>query len=74
VDHPLIRLLLTFFFFLFHQLFYWVMFGAARTTTGVRPPEDAGPGLLNAVVGFRCSTSWTAEEGYVNGAESGKIE
>jgi rod shape-determining protein MreD len=52
VDHPLIRLLLTFFFFLFHQFFYWLMvrallgqqleFGTERTLV---------LGLLNAVVG-----------------------
>jgi len=52
VDHPLIRLLLTFFFFLFHQLFYWVM---VRALLGQQLAFDVQKtlvlGLLNAVVG-----------------------
>jgi rod shape-determining protein MreD len=52
VDHPLIRLLLTFFFFLFHQLFYWVM---VRALLGQQLAFDLQKtlvlGLLNAVVG-----------------------
>ena len=52
VDHPLIRLLLTFFFFLIHQLFYWVM---VRALLGQQLAFDVQKtlvlGLLNAVVG-----------------------
>jgi rod shape-determining protein MreD len=52
VDHPLIRLLLTFFFFLFHQLFYWMM---VRALLGQQLAFDVQKtlvlGLLNAVVG-----------------------
>jgi rod shape-determining protein MreD len=52
VDHPLIRLPLTFFFFLFHQLFYWLM---VRALLGQQLAFDVQKtlvlGLLNAVVG-----------------------
>jgi rod shape-determining protein MreD len=52
VDHPLIRLLLTFFFFLFHQFFYWLM---VRALLGQPLQFDVERtlvlGLLNAVVG-----------------------
>jgi rod shape-determining protein MreD len=52
VDHPLIRLLLTFFFFLFHQFFYWLM---VRALLGQQLEFDTERtlvlGLLNAVVG-----------------------
>ena len=52
VDHPLIRLLLTFFFFLFHQFFYWLM---VRALLGQQLAFEAQRtlflGLLNAVVG-----------------------
>jgi rod shape-determining protein MreD len=49
VDHPLIRLLLTFFFFLFHQFFYWLM---VRALLGQQLAFDVQRtlvlGLLNA--------------------------
>jgi rod shape-determining protein MreD len=52
VDHPLIRLLLTFFFFLFHQFFYWLL---VRARLGQQLAFDVQRtlvlGLLNAVVG-----------------------
>jgi rod shape-determining protein MreD len=52
VDHPLIRLLLAFFFFLFHQFFYWLL---AHALLGQQLPFEAQRtlflGLLNAVVG-----------------------
>jgi rod shape-determining protein MreD len=51
VDHPLLRLLLSFFFYLFHQLFYWVM---ARALLGHNLAFEwqraLMMGLLNAVV------------------------
>ena len=54
VDHGLFRLVLCFFFYLFHQFFYWVM---ARALLGQQQlvfewPETLGLGLLNAVVGL----------------------
>ena len=53
VDHPMIRLLLTFFFFLFHQVFYWLM---VRALLGQQLAFEAQKtlvlGLLNAVVGI----------------------
>jgi rod shape-determining protein MreD len=53
VDQPLIRLLLTFFFFLFHQFFYWLM---ARALLGQQLAFEVQRtlvlGLLNAVVGI----------------------
>ena len=52
VDHPLIRLLLTFFFFIFHQFFYWLM---VRALLGQQLAFEVQRtlvlGLLNAVVG-----------------------
>ena len=52
VDHPLIRLLLAFFFFLFHQLFYWLL---AHALLGQQLAFEFQRtlvlGLLNAVVG-----------------------
>jgi len=52
VDNLLIRLLLTFFFFIFHQFFYWVL---ARALLGhhlaFEIQRTAVLGLLNAVVG-----------------------
>jgi rod shape-determining protein MreD len=52
VDQVFIRLLLSFFFFLFHQLFYWVM---ARALLGQQLGFEIQKwlvlGLLNAVVG-----------------------
>ncbi len=53
VEHPLIRLLLAFFFFLFHQFFYWLM---VRALLGQQLAFEAQKtlvlGLLNAVVGI----------------------
>jgi rod shape-determining protein MreD len=52
VDHPLIRLLLAFFFFLFHQFFYWLL---AHALLGQQLAFEFQRtlflGLLNAVVG-----------------------
>jgi rod shape-determining protein MreD len=53
VDNGFIRLLLAFFFFLFHQFFYWVM---ARALLSQQVAFDVQKtlliGLLNAVVGI----------------------
>lgn len=53
VDHPFIRLLLCFFFFLFHQLLYWVL---SRALLGQQIDFDVQRtlvlGLLNAIVGL----------------------
>jgi len=53
VDHPLIRLLLAFFFYLFHQAMYWVL---ARALLGqqlaVEIQRTIMIGGLNAVVGI----------------------
>jgi rod shape-determining protein MreD len=53
VDHPLIRLLLAFFFFLFHQFFYWLL---AHSLLGQQVAFEIQRtlvlGLLNAVVGI----------------------
>jgi rod shape-determining protein MreD len=52
VEHVFIRLLLAFFFFVFHQFFYWVM---VRALLGQPLPFEVQRtlvlGLLNAVVG-----------------------
>jgi rod shape-determining protein MreD len=52
VDHYLIRLILTFFFYFFHQFLYWVM---SRGLLGAQSIFDVQRtlmlGLLNAVVG-----------------------
>jgi rod shape-determining protein MreD len=52
VDHGFIRLLLSFFFFVFHQFFYWVL---AHALLGQQLAFEAQKtlvlGLLNAVVG-----------------------
>jgi len=52
VEHGFIRLLLGFFFYLFHQFLYWVM---SRALLGHQLTFDlagtAVVGLLNAVVG-----------------------
>lgn len=52
VDHFFLRLVLTFFFYLFHQSFYWVM---QRALLGQQPAFEmqrwAVLGVLNAVVG-----------------------
>src|SRR5689334_7375358 len=53
VDHPFIRLLLSFFFYVFHEVFYWVM---ARALLGQQLPLEVQRvlvlGLLNAVIGI----------------------
>jgi rod shape-determining protein MreD len=53
VDHPFIRLLLAFFFYLFHQAMYWVL---ARALLGQQPALEIQKtvmiGGLNAVVGI----------------------
>jgi rod shape-determining protein MreD len=53
VDNPFLRLLLTFFFYLFHECLYWVM---AHALLGQQPPFEGRHwlmlGLLNAVVGI----------------------
>lgn len=52
VDHTFIRLMLCFFFYLFHQVFYWVL---ARALLGQQMPLNWQQilvlGLLNAVIG-----------------------
>jgi rod shape-determining protein MreD len=52
VDHTLIRFLLCLFFYLFHQVFYWVL---ARALLGQQAALAWGQmvvlGLLNAVIG-----------------------
>jgi rod shape-determining protein MreD len=52
VDHTFIRLVLAFFFYGFHQVFYWVM---ARALLGQQAPLNVQQvlvlGLLNAVIG-----------------------
>jgi rod shape-determining protein MreD len=53
VDQPLIRLLLTFFFFVFHQLFYWLMVRALLGQQLVfEVQRTLVLGLLNAIVGI----------------------
>jgi rod shape-determining protein MreD len=53
VDHVVIRLLLAFFLYCFHQFFYWVL---ARALLGQQIPFDVQQmffvGLLNAAVGI----------------------
>jgi rod shape-determining protein MreD len=52
VDHGLIRLLLCFLFYVFHQFFYWVMARALLSQQVVLDlPHIAILGALNAVVG-----------------------
>jgi rod shape-determining protein MreD len=52
VDHPLMRFVLAFFFFVFHQTFYWVMARALLNQQLVfEPQRTLLLGLLNAVVG-----------------------
>lgn len=52
VDHPMIRLLLGFFFYVFHQVMFWVM---TRALLGKPMTIDlastAANGVLNAIVG-----------------------
>jgi rod shape-determining protein MreD len=53
VDHAFIRLLLSFFFYVFHQVFYWVL---ARALLGqqisLNVQQTIVLGLLNAVIGI----------------------
>jgi rod shape-determining protein MreD len=52
VDHILIRLLLCFLFYIFHQFFYWVIARALLSQQLLLDlPHTALVGLLNAVVG-----------------------
>jgi len=52
VDHSLIRLLLCFLFYVFHQFFYWVMARALLSQQlALDLTRTAVIGLLNAVVG-----------------------
>jgi len=52
VDNGMIRLLLAFFFFVFHQFFYWVMARALLSQQlGFDIQKIALLGLLNAIVG-----------------------
>jgi rod shape-determining protein MreD len=52
VEHPLIRLLLTFFFYVFHNLLFWVMIRAMlRSEAPLDLPGVAINGVLNAIVG-----------------------
>ena len=57
VDHAFIRLLLSFFFYVFHQVFYWVL---ARALLGQQISFNVQQtlvlGLLNAVIGISCFT------------------
>jgi rod shape-determining protein MreD len=53
VDHPLIRLLLSFFFYLFHQFLYWVLGRALlASSVGFEWQRALMMGVLNAVVGM----------------------
>jgi len=52
VEHSLVRLLLCFLFYVFHQFFYWVMARALLSQQlALDLPRTAVVGLLNAVVG-----------------------
>jgi rod shape-determining protein MreD len=52
VDNGLIRLLLAFFFFVFHQFFYWVMARALLSQqVAFELQKTLLVGLLNAIVG-----------------------
>ena len=45
VDHTFVRLLLAFFFYLFHQFFYWVLASALLgQQRALRAAADAGAG------------------------------
>jgi rod shape-determining protein MreD len=53
VEHPFIRLVLTFFFYFFHQLMYWVLSrGLLREPIGFEAQRTLVLGLLNAIVGL----------------------
>jgi rod shape-determining protein MreD len=52
VEHSLIRLLLAFFFYIFHQFFYWVMSHALLAKLGAFDwPATLVQAALNAVIG-----------------------
>src|SRR5262245_36876098 len=52
VDHPFIRLLLSFFFYAFHQIFYWVLARALLGQQGALNIQSIVMlGMLNAVIG-----------------------
>jgi rod shape-determining protein MreD len=52
VDHPLMRFVMAFFFFVFHQTLYWVMARALLNQQLLfEPQKTLLLGLLNAVVG-----------------------
>jgi rod shape-determining protein MreD len=52
VDHPFIRFLLSFFFYLFHQVFYWVLARALLgQTVALNMQQILVLGLLNAIIG-----------------------
>jgi rod shape-determining protein MreD len=51
VGNPLLRLVLGFFFFFFHQLFYWVLANALLgETLGFELPQALVVAILNAIV------------------------
>jgi rod shape-determining protein MreD len=52
VDHSIVRLILTFFFYIFHQVLYWVMVRALLSQPmELEPQSTALLALLNAVIG-----------------------
>jgi len=52
VDNPALRFILTFFFYLFHQFFYWVLARALLAQQlAFEPQKTLMLGLLNALVG-----------------------
>src|ERR1022692_3318559 len=52
VDNAVLRLVLTFFFFVFHQFFYWVLARALLAQQlAFEPQKTLMLGLLNAIVG-----------------------
>jgi len=52
VEHPFIRLLLGFFFYVFHQVMFWVMTRALLgKPMSLNLPQVAMEGVLNAIVG-----------------------
>ncbi|MFN7994487.1 MAG: rod shape-determining protein MreD [Bryobacteraceae bacterium] len=53
VEHPFIRLMLTFFFYVFHQLLYWVLSrGLLGEQIAFETQRTLVLGLLNAAVGI----------------------
>jgi rod shape-determining protein MreD len=52
VDNAMMRMLLTFFFYVFHQFFYWVLARALLAKTlGFDPQRTLVMAALNALVG-----------------------